>query len=240
MIGEFMGYHHLVHSVRAGVAATNAVVDAGVWVSLANHKRASVVFEIGDTSVTTRTLSLEEATDTAGTGNQALNFTHIWRCASRLYFDPTTRNAIDYVVGEVVTGAGAATSVIHSIHADHLVVHTWDNVAYVASEVITGAAGATANLVAANFHTDLDIFVRHAVAAGDRVGGVQLNTFIAPAVSNKTYIIEVDASRLTVADGYDCINAYISAVGAADDTARSILYILGGTRYAQDPTQSVL
>ena len=239
MIGELTGYIHPVHSVPSGDAAANALVHAGVWITMKNHKRVAVEFEMGDTVVTTRTMRLRQATDVAGTGAAALNFTHMWRCAGRLYFGPATRNAIAYNVGEVVTGAGAATSIIHSIHADHLVVHSWDNVAYVASEVITGAGGATANLIAANFHVDLDIFVRHAIALGERAAGA-LNTFVAPAVSNKTYIVEVNASRLNVAGGFDCINADISAVGAADDTARSITYRVGDTRYAQDPTVSVL
>lgn len=230
-VGERMGYLTVVPSVPPGTAAENALVHAGDWVSLKNYNRCSVVMRIG-TSVTTRTLRLQQATNVAGAGAAALNFTAVWRTGFRLYFDPTTRNAIDYVVGEVVTGAGAGTGVIHSIHGDHLVCHTHNGTVFVASEVITGAAGGTANLLAANFYVDEDILCRETVAAG--------NTFVAPAVSDKTYVIEIKASDLNVTNGFDCVLADISAVGAADDTARSVEYILSGARFKQEPMETAI
>ena len=230
-VGERMGYFTVVPSVPPGDAAANALVHAGDWVSLKNYNRCSVVMRVG-TAVTTRTLRLQQATNVAGAGAAALNFTHVWRTGFRLYFDPTTGNATDFVVGEAVTGAGAGAGVIHSIHGDHLVCHTHNGTVFVASELITGAAGATANLLAANFYVDEDILVRQTVAAG--------NTFVAPAVSDKTYVIEFNAADLNVPAGYDCILADISAVGAADDTARSVEYIMSGARYKEEPMKTAI
>jgi hypothetical protein len=232
MTGERMGYFTIVPSVPPGAAAENALVHAGDWVSLKNYNRCSVVFRIG-TAVTTRTLRIQQATNVAGAGVKALNFEALWRTGARLYFDPATRNAIDFIVGEVVTGNGAGTAVIHEIHADHLVVHTWNGTAFVGSEVVTGAAGGTANLLAAGFWVDEDILCRQELVAA-------VNTFVAPAVANMTYVFEFAAADLDVSAGFDCLLADISAVGAADDTARSVTYILSQPRYKNEPMETAI
>lgn len=233
MNGERMGYFTVVPSVPPGDAAANALVHAGDYVSMKNYNRCSVVMQIGSAAVSTRTLRLQQATNVAGAGAAALNFEAVWRTGARLYFDPTTRNATDYVVGEVVTGAGAGTGVIHEIHADHLVIHTWNGTVFVAGEVITGAAGATANLLAAGFYVDEDILCRQELPAA-------VNTFVAPAVANMTYVIEIKAADLNVTGGFDCVLADISAVGGADDTARSVNYIMSEPRYKNEPMETAI
>ncbi len=233
MAGERMGYMTVVPSVPPGVAAENALVHAGDYISLKNYNRCSVVMQMGSTVVTTRTLRIQQARNVAGAGAKALTFEAIWRTGARLNFDPTTRNALAFVVGEVVTGAGGGTGVIHQIHADHLIIHTWNGVAFVASELITGAAGATANLLAAGFYVHEDILCRDELPAA-------VNTFVAPAVPGMTYVVEIAASMLDVSEGFDCILADISAVGGADDTGRSVTYILSEPRYANEPMETAI
>jgi hypothetical protein len=232
MTGERMGYFTIVPSVPPGTAAQNALVHGGDWVSLKNYNRCSVVLRIG-AAVTTRTLRIQQATNVAGAGVKALNFEALWRTGARLCFDSASRNEINYVVGEAVTGAGGGSGVIHSIHADHLVIHTHNGIAFVAGEVITGAAGATANLLAAGFYVDEDILCRQKLPAA-------VNTFVAPAVSNKTYVFEFAAEDLDAAGGFSCLLADISAVGAADDTARSVEYILSQPRYKNEPMETAI
>ena len=230
--GERMGYFTIVPSVPPGNAAANALVHAGDYVSLKNYERCSVVLKIG-TAITTRTLRIRQATNVAGAGVKALNFAAIWRTGARLYFDPDTL-AGAYQVGEAVVGAGGGSGTIHSIHADHLVIHTHNGIAYVASEVITGAvSGATADLIGASFYVDEDILCREELAA-------PANTFVAPAVSNKVYVGEFKGADLDVTNGYDCVLADIFAVGAADDTARSVDYILSQPRYANEPMETAI
>ena len=233
MTGERMGYFTVVPSVPPGDAAANALIHAGDYVSLKNYNRCSVVLQIGDAAVTTRTIRIQQARNVAGVGAKALNFEAVWRTGAKLYFDPTTRNALDFVVGEVVTGNGAGTAVIHEIHADHLVVHTWNGTAFVAGELITGAGGGTANLIAAGFFVDEDILCREVQVAA-------ANIFVAPAVANMTYVFEFAGADLDVSGGFDCLLADISAVGAADDTARSVTYILSEPRYKNEPMETAI
>jgi|LSQX01.3.fsa_nt_gb hypothetical protein len=232
MTGERMGYFTVVPSVPPGAAAENALIHIGDYISLKNYNRCSVVLQIG-TAVTTRTLRIQQARNVAGDGAKALNFEAIWRTGARLYFDPATRNAVPYVVGEVVTGAGAGSAVIHEIYADHLVVHTWNGIVFVANEVLAGAGGATSNLIGANFFVDEDILCREIQAA-------PANTFVAPNVSDMTYVFEFAAEDLDVSGGFDCLLADISAVGAADDTARSVTYILSQPRYKNEPMETAI
>jgi len=232
MTGERMGYFTVVPSVPPGNGAANVAVHAGDYVSLKNYNRCSVVLQIGP-AISTRTLRIQQATSVAGTGAKALNFQALRRTGARLYFDPATRNTIDFVVGETVTGNGAGTAVIHEIHADHLVVHTWNGTAFVAGEVVTGDAGGTANLLAVGFWVDEDILCRQELA-------MAVNTFVAPAVANMTYVFEFAAADLDVSAGYDCLLADISAVGGADDTARSVTYILSQPRYKNEPMETAI
>lgn len=232
MAGERMGYFTVVSSVPPGNGAANALVHAGDYVSLKNYNRCSVVLQIGSAALSTRTLRTQQATSVAGAGAKALNFQALWRTGARLYFDPSTRNNIAFVVGETVSG-NAGTAVIHEIHADHLVVHTWNGNAFVASEVVTGTAGGTANLLAAGFWVDEDILCRQELVAA-------VNTFVAPAVANMTYVFEFAAADLDVSAGFDCLLADISAVGAADDTARSVTYILSQPRYKNEPMETAI
>jgi len=52
------------------------------------------------------------------------------------------------------------------------------------------------------------------------------------AVANTLYVIEVDASDLTVATGYDCVSVLVATPGANIDLY-SIDYILHEPRYSQ-------
>ena len=229
MTGERLGYMTVVPSVQP---VTSGVVHAGTWISMKNYERVTCVMQIGATAGDTQTLRLRQATTLAGAGAAALNFEAVYRTGARLYFDPATRVG-DYVVGEVVTGAGAGASTIAAIYNDHLLVYAWNNTVYVANEVITGAGGATANLVAANFFMDQDTMVRVELPAA-------IDTVEAPADINKQYAVDIKTSDLNVNGGYDCIQADISAVGGAGNTDKSVFYILSQPRYAGMPQQTVL
>lgn len=228
MTGERMGYFTVVPSVRPDIHAAPA---AGDWISLKNYQRCSVILNVGNTAGNAPTLRLQQALDVAGNGAAPLLFEAVWRTGARLYFDPATVVGT-FLPGEAVVGAGAGSSVIHSIHADHFVVHTYNNTVYVAGELITGAiSGATANLVAAGFFVDEDILCRQTQVA-------PAATFAAPAVANKLYVVEIDASMLNVNNGYDCLMADISVLAGACDL--SVTYILSQPRYKNEPMETAI
>lgn len=61
---------------------------------------------------------------------------------------------------------------------------------------------------------------------------VTSDTFDLPAVANTINVIEIDASDLDVANGFDCVSLQIESPGANADLI-SAFYILSQPRYAQ-------
>jgi hypothetical protein len=124
-----------------------------------------------------------------------------------------------YVVGETVTGSGSAlTAEVYSISSDHLIVRaltggtTWTD-----GETITGGtSGATS--VLSGTGQDEDILVTTNTAPS--------STFTVPAVTFKTYAIEIDANMLT--DGYKAVRVCLSDPGTAT--------IAGGAIIGSKPT----
>ncbi|MFA7462327.1 MAG: hypothetical protein WCY59_04180 [Anaerovoracaceae bacterium] len=229
MSGEIMGYATLVQSLPP---AARTAATTGTYISLKNYPRCGIVLNVGATAgLGTATLRVRQATSVAGAGAASLNFNAVWRTGARLYFTPSTLTGT-FQVGEAVTGAGGGAGVIHSIHADHLVIRNFNNTAFVASELITGGtSGATANLTATNFYGDDDILVRQELAAAT-------NQFNFPTIANKIYVVDIDASTLDVNNGYDCIEAGCATVGAT--ATFSITYLLGNARYKGEPMESVV
>ena len=239
MSGKLIHDFTVLQSVPPGVAASNALVHGGRWINLAKYGKATIVYLNGDTLVTERDVRLREATDNTGAGAQGLDFSHIYRLGARVYFDPATVVGT-FQVGEQVDGAAGGEGVIKSIESDHFVLYITDDAnAFANDELLTGGtSGATVTSHATNALRDTDILIRHEVLAGERVAAA-LNTFETnDDVDEDVYVIEVDAADLT--DGYTHINADIDGVGAADDTARAMFVILGGKRYAGEPTETAV
>ena len=225
-----MGYLHVVPSV---FPVTSDGVAAGRWICLKDYERVSVVLTMGAAAGATQTLRLRQARDTNGTGASALNFEAVWLQGARLNLRPNTLDG-RYQVGETVTGANGGSAVVHSVHADHLIVHTHNGTAFVAEEEVTGGtSGATADLLAAGFFVDSDILCREKLVA-------PTDTFEAPAVANQVYAVEIKGADLDTNNDYDCIQADISAVGAAVDTAKAVSYVLGHARYKNEPMLSAV
>ncbi len=239
MSGKLIHDFTVLQSVPPGVAATNNGVHAGRWINLAKYGKATIVYLNGDTLATERDIRLREATDNAGAGAQGLDFSHIYRLGARVYFDPATVVGT-FQVGEALTCATGGSGVINSIQSDHFVIYIDDDTTAFDNGVLLtgGTSTATATSHATNALRDTDILIRHEVLAGERVAAA-LNTFESnDDVDEDVYVIEVDAADLT--DGYTHINADIDGVGAADDTGRAMFVILGGKRYAGEPTETAI
>ena len=191
--------------------------SAGKWISLKNHHRASVLVDLG--SITTSvTVQILQATAVAGTGSKALLISAIHRMGGELVHGAVTGV---FVKGEVVTGTGGATAVIHDIKPGYLVVHTISGV-FLITDTITGAGGATAALSAVL--RNYGIICRQAITAASTV---------ALTVGSETYELEIDADTLDIANGFDCIKAGVSAVGGT--SLVGISYLLAQQRYKEEP-----
>jgi hypothetical protein len=57
--------------------------------------------------------------------------------------------------------------------------------------------------------------------------------------ANKVYVIEVDAEKLDVNNGFDCVSVDIASPGANADLY-GVTYILSGTRYQQSTPPSAI
>lgn len=211
--GERFGYFNRVPSISP---VSLSAASAGDWISLKNHHRVSVLVDLGaiTTSVTVQTL---QATNVAGAGSKNLLISAVHRLGGELAHGAVTGA---FVKGEVVTGTGGATAVIHEIHPGYLIVHTISGT-FLITDTITGAGGATA-----------------ALSAVLRNYGIKCRQAITPAatvaltIGGETYELEIDASSLDIGNGFDCVKAGVSAVGGT--SVVGISYLLANQRYMEE------
>jgi len=182
----------------------DAAVDSE-YVSLANYSHATVYVMVGDTAGGTFAVTLNEATAAAGTGEQTLTYTNARSTGQKLIIGATTGT---YQVGESITGSGSSlTAEIYKITSDYLIVRcltggtTWTD-----GETLTGGTSGATSVISGTGQ-DEDILIPFYTAPS--------STITVPAVTFKTYAIEVDADSLTVADGYDHFQVAITDPGAA-------------------------
>jgi len=196
----------------------------GDYVSMKNYKHCTINISIGVTTGTCA-ITLKQATAVAATGAKALAFTKYWMTGTKLKIKSATGT---FTVGETVTGAGGASGVVFKDNGDHLLMYTVNATAFVDGETVTGGTSAfTAK--ADGIGIDEDILLP-CTATSD--------TFTIPAVSNRKYVIEVDASSLDLDNDYDCMCVYFAdatagCIGGAD-------YILSEPRYSGEPMPTAI
>ena len=197
---EFVQNHGIV--MIPPQAMDDAAVDTE-WISLANYGHATIMYAVGDTGGATMAMTINEATDNSGSGEQVLTFTKIYTTSQKLLIDTVSGT---FVAGETLTQTGGSsnTAEIYEVGKDFLIVRCLTNgTTWTDNAVITGGTSlATAAMNGTG--QDEDGFVTTNTAPS--------STFTIPAVTFKGYIIEVEASSLTVADGYNHIQvAFASA-----------------------------
>ena len=180
--------------------------DAAVrslFIDLKNYGHATLLLIAGDTVGATMAVTLKEAKDVSGTGNQTLAFTKYFSNGQKLLIGTQTGT---FTVGETITGATSnLTAYVYSTSRDFLyVIPLTGGTTWTDGETITGGtSGATA--VLSGTGQDEDIMLDRTCAS----------TFTIPAVTYKTFAIEVDADSLTIENGYHCVQARIADPGAA-------------------------
>jgi len=219
-----MGLMTILPSVHP-VDSAGALV-AGTYISLKNHQRCTVVVSLGAVATPTVTIQLLQATNVAAAGAKALNFTHVWRMGCKVFHDAPVGT---FQVGEVVTGVGISgtTGLIHELHGGFMIVYEIAVATFVVGDVLTGTtSGATANALTTALEYGLNCRVPMAAAA---------NT-IALTIADETYEIEIDPATLDTNNGFDCIEARVSASGGVNLVA--IDYLLSKPRYKEQPQKS--
>lgn len=207
----------------------NSAITASNWISMKNYGHATVVIMVGETAGGTMALTLDQATTKTGTGTKTLTYTRLYSSGQKLKFKKV--NAIAFVLGETVTQTSGSsnTGEIVEIANDYLIVRniangsTWGN-----GNTITGGAGATATMVGTG--QDEDIIVEKYAAVS--------STFTIPATTFKTYVIEIEASSLDVANGYD--HFQVDVADPSGSTIAGGLIILTKPGYRGVPMPSVL
>jgi len=206
----------------------NDAAVASCYIDMSQYGHATVYITTGDTVGATAAVTLDQATDSSGTGSQTLSFTRMFSTGQKLVMNTVVGT---FAVGETVEGGSSAlTGEIFEVGATFLRIRcltggtTWTT-----TETLTGAtSGATAVLDGTG--QDEDILLASYTAPS--------STFTIPAVTFKTYALEVEADSLDVADGYRYMQVDIADPGGATIAGGCI--ILSKPRNRSYPMASAL
>ncbi len=206
----------------------NSAVTGSNWISMANHPKAAVVMMAGETAGNTFTVTLDQATDNAGTGTKTLALSNAASTGQRFLIGPVTGK---YTVGEPITGDSSSnTAEVYQVGSGFILARcltggtTWTN----GEALDGGTSGAAATLIGTG--QDEDILLPFATDPS--------STITVPAVTFKTYIINIDAASLDNANGFDHFQVDLSNPGGSVIGAG--LIILYGARDRGVPMPSAL
>ena len=221
-MGKFLQKNHIVPGVWP--VDFNDATPTCDYVSMKNYKHLTIHIMLA-TAGGTSAVTVSQAKDVAATGAKTLAFIEYLMSGSKWKF--TGKSAADFAVGETVTGAGGASGVVYEVGADYLLRYTVKGTAVVHAATLTsGTSGATAT--ANGIGVNEDIMLPLAC----------VNTFTMPAVVNKCYAIEIEASMLDLTNDFDCVAVAIVDPGAA--MLGSVVYVLSEPRYAGIPMETAI
>jgi len=192
----------------------NSGANAGDYVSLKDYPVGGVLIQIG-ASAGTIAVTMLQATAVAGTGEKTLSFTEMFMTGCKLKLTSKTGT---FTVGETLTGAGGASSVVYADCGTYLLLHTVNETAFVDGETVTGGTSGYTG-VADGIGIDEDILLSKAVTS---------DTFTIPDRANRMYFIPFEAMMLDVANDFDCIRVHLAQATGA---------VIGGAVYVLDPNQ---
>ena len=207
----------------------NTGANAGTWISMANYDFAEVHIFIGDVAGGAAAVTLDQATDTSGTGSKTLSFTRYYMTGQKLKFDG--RSTANFSAAETITGGTSAnTAYVVEVSSNHLLIATTTgSTTWTDDETITGGtSGATASVDGTG--QDEDLILERTAAS---------NTFSTLAVTFKHYMIPVSREMLDVDNDFDCFQIDI-AQAASSETQGCAFYCLKGPRYKAMPMVSAI
>lgn len=200
---------------------------AGQWISLKNFNRLTILVTLGALNAAADVaLRLQQAVNVAGGGAKALNFTHMWRPCAKLRYTPSAGR---FEVGEVVTGAGAHTGIVHSVQDNILTLHTTTGT-FNDGEVLTGGtSGATGNADGVLYEVGGKCRVPLAAAASTYIFNSQVGH------RNSCFEIDIDPASLDKANNFDCVQMDVTAGTTA--SIIGIEYLLE-PKYTEEPQKT--
>ena len=93
--------------------------NTSLWVSMQDYQSGVIAINIGEPAGGAAAISLDQATDAAGTGTKTLGFTTYWQSGQKIVF--TGRSAANFVAAETITGGTSSlTAVVVEVSSDHL------------------------------------------------------------------------------------------------------------------------
>ena len=201
--------------------------STSLWISLADYRAGWILITTGASVADTCAVTLDQATDKAGSGSKTLGFTKYYQNGQRIKY--TKVNATAFVLDEDITYNSGATATIKKISSDELttVILTGDHT-QVDGESITGDAGATA--VAVGTGQDDDIWVEMEADS---------DTFTTLALSFLQYLIPVDSSMLDTANDFDHFQLDLADAGSTE-TLMSAIFIPRQPRITKYPAVSLI
>lgn len=205
--------------------------SASPWVSLENYGGGWVVINVGDLAGAASAVTLDQATDSSGTGTKTLGFTKYYQNGLKLAISGQSGT---YVIGETLTGGTSLhTGKIIKISSDYLWItiltaNSGTGTTWTTTETLTGTAGATATLTGTGSDEDM---LLELTASSD--------TFDTLAITFKQYVIPVDNTML---DGDNDFSHFQLDMGDADasETQVCALFIPFNPRMMKYPQQTLI
>ena len=207
--------------------------SSSLWISMENVHNGMIIISIGDLAGAAAAVTLDQATDSSGTGSKTLGFDFMYRSGQRLVF--TGRSAANFTVGEDVTG-GTSSNVmtVTEVSSDQLTGYvitagsgtgtTWTD-----GETLTGGtSGATATLSGTG--TDEDIQVQVVVGS---------DTFSIDTLTFKHYVIMVDHTMLDADNDFNHFQLDI-ADASSSETQGSAIFVPLSMRTSVSPPVSLI
>lgn len=206
---EFMQNHGIVSIPPQDL--NDAAVDSE-YIDMTDYGHATVIIQVGDTAGATFVITINEATSNAGAGEQVLTYTNLKSTGQRLVIGTISGT---FTIGETITGGTSTlTAELVQIGSDFMLVRALTNgTTWTTGETLTGGTSLETAILSGTGQ-DEDLMLEIVTAPS--------STFTVPAVTFKTYSIEIDAASLT--DGYRYIQVALTDPGGA--TLASGLVIL--------------
>jgi len=182
--------------------------DAAVkstWVDMRNFEHATLYVMVGDTAGATFAVTFQEAKDASGTGAQTLAYTNAKTSGQKLVINTVVGT---FSVGETVTGGTSnLTAEVYEVSASYLLVRNLTGgTTWTSGETLTGGTSAATAKISGTGQNE-DILLPTYTAPS--------STITVPAVTFKTYCIEIDVEDLTTEDGYTHMRACLTDPGGA-------------------------
>ena len=184
---------------------SNDAIIASCWVNMSQYKHATVLIAAGDTVGGTMAVTLDQAKDGAGTGTKTLAFTKYYSSGQKLLI--TGQSALEFTVGETVTGGSGSTCTaeVEVIASTYLLVRNLTNgTTWTDGETLTGGTSGATATVSGTGESEEKLLEEECSS-----------TFTIPAVTYKTYAIEIEDTDLDKANDFDHFQVDIADAGAA-------------------------